>query len=482
MPNGNPKRRKSARPKHRSRDEKSEKPRQPEESLTDPHRLAEIFLRENGLERPHERLIHWRNEFWSWAGQRYEPIPPADLRARLIPSIRRAFTRDRARVAKFKGRITRGLIGDVLQALESLLHLASSTEQPVWLGQLVQRPFAGFIAVENGLLDLHLLLSGNRNALRPHSSQWFSPICLNYRHDPDATCPLWLAFLDDALEADAERITLVQEWFGYCLAYDTSLQKFLVLVGEGADGKTVLVLMLIALVGPENVSHVPLELFGQRFQLTATLGKLVNAVTEIGELDKAAEGLLKAFVSGDPMFFDRKNLPGVNTRPTARCLFTTNTLPSFRDRSSGLWRRMVVLPFRQSVPLDKQDVHLVDKLTAELPGIFNWAIEGLRRLRCRGRFTDPALCREALETYRTESNPARAFLQECVVAKPDGVVECDDLRQRQRMWCEEHGYRPLNAAQFGHEVRRVFPTVVRKKVPSLDGGTRVWAYLGIDLV
>jgi phage/plasmid-associated DNA primase len=94
-------------------------------------------------------------------------------------------------------------------------------------------------------------------------------------------------------------------------------------------------------------------------------------------------------------------------------------------------------------------VHLVDKLTAELPGIFNWAIEGLRRLRCRGRFTDPALCREALETYRTESNPARAFLQECVVAKPDGVV---------------------------------FPTVVRKKVPSLDGGTRVWAYLGIDLV
>jgi P4 family phage/plasmid primase-like protien len=351
----------------------------------------------------------------------------------------------------------------------------------VWLGGRADRPVSGFIAVENGLLDVDALLRGSRDALRPHSRNWFSPACLNYCYHPDAACPQWLAFLNEAFEGDLERIALVQEWFGYCITHDTSMQKFLILVGEGADGKTVLVLVLIALVGAENVSHVPLELFGHRFQLTTTLGKLLNAVTEIGDLDKAAEGLLKAFVSADPMFFDRKNLPGVNARPTARNLFSTNNLPRFADRSPGLWRRMIVLPFRRSVPIDRQDRHLIEKLRVELPGIFNWAIEGLRRLRCQGRFTEPTLSRDALDSYRTESNPARAFLQECAVVDSTGFVECAVLYKTHRTWCDEHGYRALNAAQFGHEVRRIFPLVERKKVQSLDPTLRPWAYVGIVL-
>jgi len=204
-------------------------------------------------------------------------------------------------------------------------------------------------------------------------------------------------------------------------------------------------------------------------------------VTEIGELDKAAEGVLKAFVSGDPMFFDRKNLPGISARPTARSLFTTNNLPRFTDRSAGLWRRMILLPFRRSVPVDRQDPQLVHKLMGELPGIFNWAIEGRRRLRCKGRFTEPALCREALDIYRTESNPGRAFLQECVVASSKALLECGALYQQYRAWSDERGYRRLNAAQFGHEVKRMFPTIVRKKVLSLDETKRVWAYMGIGL-
>ena len=141
----------------------------------------------------------------------------------------------------------------------------------------------------------------------------------------------------------------------------------------------------------------------------------------------------------------------------------------------------MLLPVRVSVPPDRQDPHLVEKLQTELPGIFVWAVEGLRRLRQQGHFTVSTLCQDALDTYRTESNPARAFLRECVVAEPEGSIESAELYKSYRNWCEDHGYKPLNAAHFGHEVRREFPGVVRKKVPSLDPSKRVWAYLGIGL-
>ena len=93
--------------------------------------------------------------------------------------------------------------------------------------------------------------------------------------------------------------------------------------------------MLTALLGEHNVAHVPLELFGQRFQLTMTLGKLANIAAEVGDLDKAAEGVLKAFTAGDRMDFDRKGIPGIEAYPTARLVLATNNRPRFSDRSSG---------------------------------------------------------------------------------------------------------------------------------------------------
>jgi len=460
--------------------------------LRDPHHQADVFRGRYGLEGNGNQVLRfYGDQWWTYDGRRYTLLPPGELRARVTLSIQRSFESSKASASDDKGKprrrpgVTRSLVSDTIQALGSLQLVPGSVEQPAWLGAKAARPRAGYIAMENGLVDVEAVVAGKVNVVRPHSADWFSPTCLTYAYDPAATCPMWLTFLGNALEDDVDRIALIQEWFGYCLTHDTALQKFLVIVGEGADGKTVLVLVLIGLLGTENVSHVPLELFGQRFQLTTTLGKLANAVTEIGDLDRAAEGLLKAFVSGDPMFFDRKNLPGVNARPTARLLFTTNNLPQLRDRSSGIWRRMILMPFRVSVPEHRQDKDLAQRLESELPGIFNWAIEGLKRLRQRGRFTEAAICREALDSYRTESNPARAFLEEYVAAAPGHHIHCKELRSIYRGWCEDRGYKPLNDAQFGRELNRAFRGVDRKKVPlPADPGTpahREWAYVGVRL-
>jgi hypothetical protein len=87
-------------------------------------------------------------------------------------------------------------------------------------------------------------------------------------------CPRWLRFLEEVLEGDKDRISLLQEWFGYCLTHDTSLHAFMVLEGSGANGKSVVCEILTKMLGVDNVSNVPLEVFADRFQLATTLGKL----------------------------------------------------------------------------------------------------------------------------------------------------------------------------------------------------------------
>jgi P4 family phage/plasmid primase-like protien len=217
------------------------------------------------------------------------------------------------------------------------------------------------------------------------------------------------------------------------------------------------------MLGDDNVSAVPLEKFAERFATALTLGKLVNMVPEVGNMTKTAEGELKAFVSGDPMFFERKNRDPFTAMPTARLIISTNNVPRFSDKTEGIWRRLIILPYNVRIPTDRQIVGM-DKAaywerTGELPGIFNWAREGLIRLRDNGfRFTESAACRAALEAHRLESDPARQFLQENYLADPDaGPIPTATLYRQYAQWCEASGYDPLGDSQFGKQVRRVFP-------------------------
>src|SRR5207248_1268683 len=150
----------------------------------------------------------------------------------------------------------------------------------------------------------------------------------------------FLQFLERVMEGDSERIKLLQEICGIALIADTSFQKFFVLVGEGANGKGVFLAVLTALVGNDNVSHVPMGMFGERFQLSNTLGKLLNIEPDAGEITRRGEAFIKSFTAGDRMQFEVKYRQPISAAPTARLIIGTNSLPKFEDRSSGIWRRV----------------------------------------------------------------------------------------------------------------------------------------------
>jgi len=446
------------------------------EAADDPHRLARAFLSERGVdEQGRLTLRYWRDQWWRWDGHRYYPLDKAELRAEVTAAVKGEFDRTAARDAPQK--VSSQVVTNTLQALSSLCLVPSNMEQPSWLGSSDRG--SSFLAMANGLLDLDRAFAGEADELLPHTPQWFSPVCVPYDFDRSAECSRWINFLEEIFEGDQERITLLQEWFGYCLTMDTSLQKFLVLEGEGANGKSVVCDVLASVLGHSNVSHVPLESFGHRFQLTMTLGKLANIASEVGDLDKAAEGTLKAFTAGDRMYFDRKGLPGIEAYPTARLVLATNNRPRFTDRSGGLWRRMIVVTFQVSIPEEKQNPRLAHSLREELPGIFIWAMLGLDQLRRRRRFTVPKSCTDALAEYQLESNPARMFLEEHVEAEPGGAIACGRLYQKFAKWCGESGYRPLGERMFGKEVFRRFPHA--EKVRLGGRGERAMHYQGLVL-
>jgi P4 family phage/plasmid primase-like protien len=444
-----------------------------------PHRLARLWLaKEATFKHRGDRAAYFRQQYWIWDGNRWQVVPDADVKARFASFIRGQLKTDLRGQNVPIPAVTAGLVSNTLLAIGGETLIPLETPQPSWRGE--NPGPQNWIAMRNGILDVDAIMDGKDDVLRPHSPLWFSPTCLPFPFDPKARCPVWTAFLKRNMGDDPAKAALLQQWAGYSLLPDTSLQRFLLMVGEGSNGKSVVCAVVVALLGEDNVSSVPLELFADKFRLVGTLGKLVNVVAEVGELDRIAEGQLKAFVSGDPLEFEQKFKTPFTARPTARLMLATNNPPTFADKSDGIWRRVLLLPFNVQIP-EQERIAGMDKpeywrSRGELPGILNWALIGLTHLRKQGRFTVPENCRKAAEKLRVDVNPAKRFLTERY-QQGKGDVAKGTLYAEYRHWCEDNGHQPLASIGFGKEVFRTFPGIKEGKVRVIEG--RKDGYVGL---
>ncbi|MBN2211602.1 MAG: hypothetical protein JW709_09430 [Sedimentisphaerales bacterium] len=431
-------------------------------------------------------LHYWRGDFYVYQDEVYRPLPEDELAV-----IVRGFL-VHPKVFLTPGTLERGamepcekvsarLIDEIIRLLKRRVDVFIPSHQavPGWLATPPNNtPKRHMLNMGNGLLDLAGALDGDADPLYGYSARWFDTVRLPYDYEPQAPCPQWLQFLDEVFEGDEGLIRLLQCWCGYLLTPDTRQHKCLIAVGEGANGKSVLFRVVEALLGEQNVSHVPLEVFGERFALNATVGKLANIVSEVGEMDRVAEGRLKEFVAADMMTLDRKFHEPQTVKPTARLMLATNNLPRFNDKTGGIWRRIILLPFARTFAPHEQDRELADKLIGELPGILNWAIEGLKRLRTEGTFPQTPTAVQALDDYKIDCNPAREFLLEHYHNSSPGFVTAREVYQRYLQWCTATGHRPVADRVLGKEVRRTFPTVERRRFGTRQ--IRQWIYEGLQ--
>lgn len=432
--------------------------------------FADEFLRErfSGMgrfERP--ALVNWRDEFHIWRGTRYVTMPNAEFRRGVL-----SWLDGQVRGIRPKHAV------EVTECAASRVLLPGVHEEPLWLGSTGgPANAADWLSVKNGILDLR---SGQ---LLPHSPLWFSRTALPFAYDSRAACDHWLQFLDEVLDRDEERIELIQQWFGLCLTNDTRFHAILLLQGPRRSGKSTLLRILRAMVGDDNVCSPRLTTLGEPFGLMGLLGKRVAICPDahVGHGDNALGVLeiLKGISGEDAIEVMRKHLPPITVRLNVRFALAVNELPRFGDGANALLSRLLIVPFRQTFE-GREDRHLESRLLTELPGILNWALEGLRDLRAHGSFVIPAASDEVREDFGRMSSPVEAFLVDACVEGPSENVTRDELYCAYRSWCSDVGHAPMSREVFGGRLKLVKPRLETRNARYGPGRKRMYAGLGLN--
>ena len=291
----------------------------------------------------------------------------------------------------------------------------------------------GLIAAENCVIDLHEQTS------RDHDPEYRFLSHLGCEFDPDATAPRFEAFLQEVVPSDTERSKL-QEYAGYCLHHwGLPYHKALFLVGPTASGKSTFLDTINALLGEDTVASLtPQQMTSERFSGAELFDKWANIRNDIPASTVENTGQFKEIMGGDPMKAERKRKDPFMFEPTAKHLFAANELPSTSTDDEAFYRRILLVPFPETIPEAERDKHLDDKLQAELPGVLNWALEGLQRLLANGGFTGDRSPGQTQDTWQKWADSVSRFKSAAITSGSD-TVEKSKLYAAYLEFCRQEG-------------------------------------------
>lgn len=339
--------------------------------------------------------------------------------------------------------------------------------------RLWERPPLDKVNCRNGVLDL------DSGKLAAHDPAFLSPVQIGASFDPAAKCPAIDRFLPSVLADDL--VPLVHELAGYLVVPDQSLQTAVMLLGEGANGKSTLLSLITALLGAENVANVALHRLDEdRFAAAELLGRLANVFADLDARALQASSIFKAITGGDAITGERKYHPAFSFKPYARLLYSANEPPPTPDSSDAFFRRWLILPFEQRFDGRRADRNLIDRLTtaAELSGLLNYAIEALPGLRTRGAFAETSATAKAADRFRVDSDSVAGFLGDVCELDPDARTPKPRLFDAYRAWCGESNRKPLGKQKFNRRVEALRPML---DADAVFQGTRCWGGIRLEV-
>lgn len=296
----------------------------------------------------------------------------------------------------------------------------------------------GRVNFQNGVLDVR---TGH---FHDHGLEFGFRSVLSCEYSKDATAPRFLKFMDDVMLGRQDLIAVIQEFMGYIFANeDCRYEKALMLVGDGANGKSTLVGVIRKLAGKHGSSNLPVSDLQNEQAVKLVEGKMVNLAEENSDNAFANEGSVKNFISGGELRIKVPYEATYEIKNNAKLVMLCNRLPKVRDHSHGFWRRFLMIPFDATFTEETKDVGLADALEKELPGIMNWAMEGYQRLSTNKKFTFAKDSEKALSEYRKEVNPVELFLEEMCALDPEPEIRspATEVFDAFMQWADMGGYR-----------------------------------------
>jgi len=427
------------------------------------------------------KLVHYADDFFIHVGTHYEIVESATIRSQVYSFL------DKCKKSGKQGSLipfnpAPASVSGALDAIQALVHLPNhpNTKPPIWLlGYSSTKPEASkLVSLQNGLFHLE------DSILIPHSLGFFTQNSLPFEYSPAAECPTWEAFLKSVWPDDLESIDCLQEMFGYILSGDTKQQKFFNIVGARRAGKGTINKVLVALLGQHNTVAPELSELCDTFGLQPWISKLLASFTDARAPSRngsAVVSQLLRIVGGDTVTVNRKNKEAWSGYLPTRIVIYSNEVLQLTENSNALTGRMIVFKMNKSF-YGKEDTELSSKLDKELSGIFNWAMEGLRRRISRGGyFIQPTSGKEYLELMSEIGNPIGSFIDDALVVDPMGSVAKDDVFTCYKRWALHRSLPPGTELAF----KRRFLAAIQEHAVTSDllreKGERVHIYVGIKL-
>lgn len=293
------------------------------------------------------------------------------------------------------------------------------------------------------------------------SAKHLNTKCVDYNYDPNAECPHFINFIKDITCNNSQLADLLQEVTGNIFASHNKAEKAFIVIGPARNGKSTFATVLRRLVSETNVSATPLKTLGSTFGMEDLVGKRLLLTTESDVSEAVSVTEWKALTSGDPVCVNRKGKKQITTTLNVKIISFMNHLPQFGESGAAIQRRLILIPFTATIPEDKVDPNLDKTLAGELSGIFNWAMEGLKRLADNNWvFTHVDESDKLLGEFMAQQNPLHEFVEDMIEPSTSKTfVKCKDLHEAFDTWLYENGresYKKITG--FNNEVVKAIKT------------------------
>lgn len=349
------------------------------------------------------------------------------------------------------------------------------------------------INLKNGILNIDTM------ELIPHSPDFlfFGRLPVNY--DPEAKYDKFEKFLNHLSMKENETrekvVNTIQEYLGYCLLRSYPYKNYIVFDGGGDNGKTTLLNIVVALFGSENNTSISLQEINNRpFAKSQLYQKHINVSDDLPRRALKYTGEIKQITGNSPLWADIKNhKKGIYFTNYAKPWYACNELPITYDYTDAFFSRMIQItllnkylekgnPDINNINVFERDIDLFETLTTEksLSGIFNFVLEGLKKLLKNKRFSDDMTTEEKRTLYLRKTNSIHAFIEdEIEIAGEDWGITVDDFFAELIRYCEKNEFdKPTSRKQVTS--RLLDENIgVQKRQKTINAIPHLWCWIGI---
>jgi putative DNA primase/helicase len=302
----------------------------------------------------------------------------------------------------------------------------------------------------NGTLDL------NTGTFSPHDPKDLITKVLKVAYNKNAKAPRWKKFLAEVLPDPVVR-SFVQRYLGYCLTGIVTERVFVIFLGHGSNGKTVLVNAIQAVLGSyATVAASTLLTSRDKDQHPTEIAALQGVRLAItSETKKGAsfdEEKVKRLTGGDILTCRRMGENFWEFAPTHKLLLLLNHKPRVRDATLSFWDRVAIVPFDVRFVGKKVNRQLTEVLKEEREGILTWLVEGCRQWREQG-LEPPAVVMAATKEYKDEEDIAGRFLDECFVVDKIKFMYTSDIIERNKTWASANNLYPISTKDLAEKLK-----------------------------